>query len=94
MSEYNTTVTDMQGKNVDVTVEYYYSPPCAGHRDKYGAPEEPDEDESVEICSIQDIHGNEVELSGIVLARLEEKCLEHAIDRIQDARAERYETRD
>lgn len=36
-----------------VVIEFDYHAGCRGHRDKYGAPEEPDEDAWVEITSVK-----------------------------------------
>ena len=37
---------------IELDVNFSYYPPSRGHRDKWGAPEEPDEDASIEISNI------------------------------------------
>lgn len=68
---------------IPVTVEYTYYPPCRGHRDRYGAPEEPDEPASVEIGSVLDAKGNELWYS------LDEKQLKSIEDEIWEALRDR-----
>jgi len=40
-------IYDTLDQAINITAEY--SPGCSGHRDKYGAPEEPDTEGSIEI---------------------------------------------
>lgn len=88
-------VDDQPG--VYLTIEYAYWPATKGHCDRYGVPEEPDDGPEVEITSIKDEAGNEVELPESVIEQLLEDCLvdveraaeNAAIDRAE-ARAEYY----
>lgn len=50
-------------KDVEVEIELCYFPASRGHRDKYGAPEEPDEPASFEVETVEDAHGNPYDLS-------------------------------
>ena len=59
MSE--TTMTLKVVVEKEVTVKYEHTPACRGYRNSLGVPEEPDEEESVEIESVCDENGNELE---------------------------------
>lgn len=50
-------------REVAITVDYDYIPESRGHRDSYGAPEEPDEPPSIEINEVRDGTGKAVELT-------------------------------
>jgi SH3-like domain-containing protein len=62
--------------DLDVTVKYVYSPAYRGARSSLGVPEEPDEEECIEICSVTDSNGDDVELLDSENNALEEKCME------------------
>jgi hypothetical protein len=54
------SVTTLHGLTLDgLDVEYTYVPESRGHRDRYGAPEEPDEPAHVEINSVK-YNGHEI----------------------------------
>lgn len=72
MAQYETTLTrekqlingDDVETEVEIVIEYTCYAAHRGHCDKYGAPEEPDEDAHVEIDSIIDkATGNEIEVT-------------------------------
>jgi hypothetical protein len=63
-------------QEIILDIEFTQQKASRGHRDKYGAPEEPDEPECVEIESVKDPAGKEVELTKFEQARVEEKCFE------------------
>ena len=69
--------TTIQNEGQTITVVGYYSPPYKGARDEYGAPMEPDDDESIEIIFASDETGDEIELTpdqeGEALANLWEQ---------------------
>ena len=54
MSTHTTQIT-IDDIKVDVEVEYTAYPASRGHRDKHGAPEEPDEPATIEIESVIDV---------------------------------------
>lgn len=45
---------------VYLEVDFFYYPACRGHRDKYGAPEEPDEDASIELDTVKTESGDDI----------------------------------
>lgn len=59
------TLPDNTSINIEVHGTYY--PACKGHRDKYGAPEEPDEEASFEVT---DVSINNVSMDDNVVAEL------------------------
>ena len=69
--------TTIQNEGQTITVVGYYPPPYKGARDEYGAPMEPDDDESIEIIFASDETGDEIELTpdqeGEALANLWEQ---------------------
>lgn len=50
-------------RTIEVAVELSYIPAHRGYRDKYGAPEEPDEDACFEIESVTTKDGGDVDLT-------------------------------
>jgi hypothetical protein len=68
--------------DVEVTVEYDYTPACRGARDSFngrpgaGLPLEPDEPESVDILDTYDQDGNGVTLSPSEEQRAKEQILD------------------
>lgn len=60
-------------KEIEVDVTYTSHPGCRGHRDKYGAPEEPDEDDWIEILEAIDEAGTCYELTTNEEQEIEEK---------------------
>lgn len=48
-----------------LVVELLYRPPYRGQRDRYGAPEEPDEPGGVEIARVTNGAGEEIDSSSI-----------------------------
>lgn len=81
MAQYETTIT----REIPVTVEYSYYRGYRGNR------YEPDEDASVEIQTVRDDSGKEIELTDSELAELEEACLNEAETAIDEAKIEREE---
>lgn len=79
MSTYNTTIEifnkqkdDYEEINIEVSYNYYRA--CRGYRDKYGAPEEPDEPAYIEIGAVINLaDGSEVELTDDEIEKLKEK---------------------
>ncbi len=69
---------------ITLEVEYAYSRASRGARDRYGAPLEPDEDESVELQSATDERGRSVELDRVEQDRAEMACLADVMDRAFD----------
>lgn len=70
-------------------VTYTYHPASRGHRDKYGAPEEPDEPAYVEIESVHDVaHALALTLGDSIdeeeFARLEDAAMADCADRHSD----------
>lgn len=78
-------------QEIDLTIEYGYSRGMRGARDRYGVPLEPDDPEGVEIESVTDAAGTEVELTKAEEDRAEEACLRDAEERRQDAMEARAE---
>jgi len=68
-------------REIDVTVKFDYQPPCKGSRDSMGVPLEPDDEEEVEITSVSDEHGNDIDLTSDEESDIEEKCLEYMYER-------------
>lgn len=86
-------------QEIAVEVEYAYQRACRGARDSLcgirgaGPPLEPDEPESVEIQSVTDERGREVELTSRENDRAEEECLQDVEERRVDAEEARAEAR-
>lgn len=57
-------------------VDYHYYKGCKGHCDKYGVPEEPDDDQEIEIQSVTH-NGVDFELTDKENNRLMEACWEN-----------------
>lgn len=70
-------------EDIDVTIEFIYHGAHFGSRDSLGVPLEPDEPAFVDICSIRDINGDEIEVDDKEYAELEKKCIEE-IERERD----------
>lgn len=77
-----------------LTVEYAYWPATKGHCDRYGVPEEPDDDEEIEITSVKDDNGNEVELPDEVISQLMDDCLADVERAAENAAIDRAEARE
>lgn len=71
-------------QEIDLEVEYRYSKGMRGSRDRWGVPLEPDDPEEVEIQSVQDANGKEVDLTKDEMDHLEEKCMDDAAERSMD----------
>jgi hypothetical protein len=82
MPSFTTTLT-RDDDDLEVEVEYTFSKGCRGARDSLGGkagagpPLEPDEPDEVEIDSVTDEKGTEVDLTNEEITALEEKCLEN-----------------
>lgn len=72
-------------QEIDLEVEYHYSKGMRGSRDRWGVPLEPDDPEEVEIQSVTDANGNEVELTASEMDRVEQLCFKDRAERYQDA---------
>lgn len=78
MSQLNTTI-EINNEEVPVVVEYTFYPFHRGARDgRFGPPIEPDEPAHVEIDSVTDKNGKQLELSDEQLEKLE-RLAEEAI---------------
>jgi hypothetical protein len=76
--------TDVE-KEVDVTVTYTYYPASRGARERgTGAPLEPDEDASIEIESVKDSTGKEINLSDSDLEQLQNDIFDRVADSYND----------
>lgn len=64
------TFDDDDGYTREVEVDYDIYPASRGYRNSMGVPEEPDEDESLEIDSIREAE-EEIEVSDAEMARIE-----------------------
>ena len=72
-------------EEVDVTVTYTYYPASRGARERgTGAPLEPDEDESIEIESVKDSTGKEIDLSDSDLEQLQNDIFDRVADSYND----------
>jgi len=71
---------DRNEKDLEVTVEFDYQPPCRGSRDSMGVPLEPDDEEEIEITAVTDEHGNDIDLTSDEESDIEEKCLLNMYD--------------
>lgn len=78
-------------EDIDVTVQYEYHAASRGYRNSVGVPEEPDEDAYVEIYSVLQADGTEVDLTTKEEAWLTEVCFEDAEIQREDAALERAE---
>lgn len=76
------TWVERDEQEISVTVEFSYSSGCRGARDRYGAPLEPDDDAEIEIQSVKDEHGKEVELTTAEEKRIESLCWDDVADRV------------
>lgn len=65
---------------LEVEVDYY--PGCRGLRDRYGAPQTPDEDAEIEICKVWR-DGKEIDFENI-----EEALIELAFDALREHRSD------
>lgn len=72
-------------QEINLEVEYRYSKGMRGSRDRWGVPLEPDDPEEVEIQSVTDANGNEVELTKAEMDRVEQLCFNDRAERYQDA---------
>lgn len=63
-------------QEIAVEVEYTYSRGSRGHCDRYGAPEEPDDDPEVEVQSVTGPDGKEMVLTPDEEKKIEEACWE------------------
>jgi hypothetical protein len=85
-----TTTLTRDGDDLEVEVEYTFSKGCRGARDSLGGkagagpPLEPDEPDEVEIDSVTDENGTDVELTDEEITALEEKCLENYESTMED----------
>ena len=61
-------------RDVEVTVTLEYTPASRGYRDKYGAPEEPDEPATYEIGACEDDQGNYYDLTDAEYDEIVEKA--------------------
>lgn len=89
------TVTDPETdeeRDVDVTVEYEYTPAERGERERgTGLPLSPDYPEGVEIYSVYDKTGKEYELTKSQLASLETQILDDISNRADDYDVDHYD---
>lgn len=75
-----TTTLNREDQDIPVTVEFTYMRGCRGARDSLcgkrgaGPPLEPDEPDEIEIATVQDDMGNEIECTDKELALIEEEC--------------------
>ena len=66
---------------IEIEVEYSYYGACRGHRDKYGAPEEPDEPAHIEIeFVVQKGSKVPINLTDEELDKLEQEIMENIAD--------------
>ena len=70
---------------IQITVEFDYFPPSRGHRDRYGAPEEPDVPAEVEITSVKDVNGVELQLDESRLDSIKTEIWEWIADHKREA---------
>lgn len=68
-------------RGVEMEVEFDYSPPCRGSRDKYGVPLEPDEPESLGLTAV--VVGG-IDIIDLINAKLSDEI----ISAIESARTE------
>jgi hypothetical protein len=68
-----TTIT-RDDVEIPVTVELTYYGGCRGHRDRYGAPEEPDEPATFEVDNAVDAKGFEYDLTDAEYDEIVEKA--------------------
>ncbi len=85
--DYTLTYNDIE---IDVTITLSYIPGSRGHRDRYGAPEEPDEPATFEVDTVEDQHGNDYDLTDSEY----DEVLEKANLRWQDDEPDYDEERD
>jgi hypothetical protein len=99
VSDHITDVTNLDGERVAVTVSYTYHRGCRGQRDSLGGvrgagpPLDPDEPASIDIESIKDDAGNDVEVSRETERELEAEILGAIGDAQASAAEDRYEAR-
>ena len=65
-------------ESLEVTVKGEYDGGSLGHRDRLGVPEEPDEPEGLEIESVTDDTGNEVEITDAEYAAINDHAINMA----------------
>jgi hypothetical protein len=81
-------------QELELTVEYNYTPPCRGAREAgTGLALEPDDPESIEVESVTDAQGVTVELTPTEAERVELVCFEDVADRRDEAMEERGRAR-
>ncbi len=76
MSEFHTYIEVEDGVEIDVIVEYDYSPASNGHKNRYGVPTEPNYPEDLEITKITDMDGTELILDEADEETIKERILE------------------
>jgi len=77
---------------LNISVEYSYSPGCKGSRDRYGRLEEPDDPEELEINSVVDVDTmEEMELTEDEMESVESDAWEDVRGTLKDAEYERGE---
>ena len=70
---FQTTITRDEIE-ITIAIEYACYKGCCGHCDKYGAPEEPDDPDSIEIEKVTDVVADsEIELTDNECKDIEEK---------------------
>lgn len=62
------------GEEIELTLEWEFIPESRGHRDRYGAPEEPDEPAYLELQSAKDSNGMEWELTDAEMKEAESQA--------------------
>jgi len=97
---YDTTITvedpeTGEEREVDVTVEYEYTPAERGERERgTGLPLSPDYPASVEIYSVYDENGKEYDLTDRQQRQIEDAIFDDIADRANDYEADRYDDYD
>lgn len=80
-----TIFVERDEKEIQVLCECKYTSGCRGYRDKYGAPETPDEPAEIEILSsVNEVTGDDVELTDEEMERVVEKGFEQVADMMTD----------
>lgn len=92
--QHKTTITiERDGVEFDVIVAFDYYPAHPGFRDKYGAPEEPDEPEQFDFVSATLNDGTEIELLDSEIEAATEQVSESMRDNEIAAREAKWDER-